>query len=89
MHSLPEKMLLEGALLESFVPMVQKICQDILISSKQKNQNLNRISVLTLSKFMCVSVKFCKDNLDLLIGLLSKPIDPVIKNNILITLGLL
>ena len=37
---------------------------------------------------MCVSPDFCKKNINLLIGFLKKDdIDPIIKNNILITLG--
>jgi condensin complex subunit 1 len=37
---------------------------------------------------MCVSPNFCKQHIGLLLGFLKKDnIDPVIKNNILITLG--
>ena len=44
--------------------------------------------MLTLSKLMCISRSFCSKHIHILIQILQKPkADPVIKNNILITLG--
>lgn len=50
---------------------------------------LNRVAVLSLCKFMCVSSKYCKDNLTIIFGLLDNKFDSVIKTNILISLGFL
>ncbi len=42
---------------------------------------------MTLCKFMCVSEVICQQHLDLVLSLLSKPIDYGIKANIIISLG--
>lgn len=49
---------------------------------------LNRVAVLSLCKFMCVSSKYCKENLNIIFGLLDSHFDSVIKTNILISLGI-
>jgi len=38
--------------------------------SSDRNITLDRVAVLTFCKFMCVSQKFCIDNLDILFDLL-------------------
>ena len=41
-----------------------------------------------MCKFMCVSDKYCKEHLSLIFRILNMPkIDPIIKNNIIISMG--
>lgn len=68
---------------------MSKICKDILNGKRSMNDNvLNRVAVLSLCKFMCVSSKYCKENLNIIFGLLDSHFDSVIKTNILISLGI-
>jgi len=65
-----------------------KIVSDLSESYQPHCSILERSAVLALSKLMCISEDFCKRHIDLLISLLgNQRIDPVIKNNVLITLG--
>ncbi|CAJ0844724.1 3270_t:CDS:2 [Entrophospora sp. SA101] len=81
-----EQELLYGSdsLLSVFGPLVVHICS---INKSYNNQMLQVVSTLTLTKFMCVSSKFCEDNLQLLFTILEKTNDPTIKCNIIIALG--
>ena len=45
------------------------------------------MSVLALSKMMCVSSEFCDENLQLLFTILEKSNNPIIRSNIIIGLG--
>lgn len=75
-------------MLSLYEPIVSKICRDILNGKRSMNDNvLNRVAVLSLCKFMCVSSRYCKDNLNIIFGLLDSHFDSVIKTNILISLG--
>lgn len=60
------------------------ICAHNLIYS---DISLRAASVLSLSKFMCVSSEFCEKHLQLLVTLLEKSQDSTIKSNIVISLG--
>eukprot|EP00828_Plagiopyla_frontata_P029313 TRINITY_DN3791_c0_g1_i15.p1 TRINITY_DN3791_c0_g1~~TRINITY_DN3791_c0_g1_i15.p1 ORF type:complete len:652 (-),score=84.98 TRINITY_DN3791_c0_g1_i15:83-2038(-) len=94
LHSIPENYLLSfhnenKNLLSLFIPILKKLAIDILNNKRQANNDLlSRVVVLTMSKFMCVSSQFCKENMEFLFKFLdSKFVDPVIKTNILISLG--
>ena len=52
-----------------------------------QNQVLRTSAALSLSKMMCVSVKFCESNLLLLLRMLETSRDPNIRSNIVIALG--
>jgi condensin complex subunit 1 len=45
------------------------------------------MAVLALCKFMCISSEFCDSHLQLLLTILEKTKDPIIKSNIIIGLG--
>ncbi|CEP22655.1 unnamed protein product [Cyberlindnera jadinii] len=81
-----EKELLYGehSLLMRFGPMVREICLNNL---KYDNKILQRSAVLCLEKLMCVSSKYCEDNLALLITIMEKSDDPVIRSNAVLGLG--
>ena len=74
----------ENAILARFGPMVQAICAD---SAAYSNTTLQRSAVLCLAKLMCVSSKFCEENLALLINIMEKSPDPVIRCNCVLGLG--
>lgn len=81
-----EKELLYGdsSILAKFGPMVQTICAN---SSEFNNETLQRCAVLCLAKLMCVSSKFCDENLPLLITIMEKSPDPIIRCNCVLGLG--
>ncbi|ONH67307.1 Condensin complex subunit 1 [Cyberlindnera fabianii] len=81
-----EKELLYGehSLLAKFGPLVREICLNNL---KYDNKILQRSAVLCLEKLMCVSSKYCEDNLALLITIMEKSDDPVIRSNAVLGLG--
>ena len=90
LHQISESQLFKKNLLGCYIPLIKKICQDIL-DGLRKNVNpiLDRAVLMTLCKFMCVSGEFCKENLDMLFKLMNSKIDPTIKNNIIISLGII
>ena len=87
-NEIPEKYLVAKNLLSKYIPIIVKIVTDLSFSLKPHCSLLERSAVLALSKLMCISEQFCIHHIELLISLLDKPhIDPVIKNNVLITIG--
>ena len=48
---------------------------------------LERSALLTLCKFMCVSEKICKENLELIMQLIKSKIEPGVKSSIIVALG--
>lgn len=74
----------EKSLLARFGPLAKEICSN---SRAYSNEILQRSATLCLSKFMCVSSKFCEENLPLLITIMEKSPDPVIRSNCVLGLG--
>lgn len=74
----------ENSLLAKFGPLVKEICSNNIAYN---NETLQRSAVLCLSKLMCVSSKFCEDSLPLLITIMEKSPDPVIRSNCVLGLG--
>ncbi|AOA64089.1 Condensin complex subunit [Komagataella phaffii CBS 7435] len=74
----------ENSLLAKFGPLVKEICANNL---EYQNTELQRSAVLCLEKFMCVSSKFCEENLPLLITIMEKSPDPIIRSNAVLGLG--
>lgn len=89
LHQISEHHLFNKNLLGCYIPLIKKICQDIFDGlRKDVNPILDRAVLMTLCKFMCVSGEFCKENLEMLFKLMNSKIDPTIKNNIIISLGI-
>ncbi|KAL6070680.1 meiotic chromosome condensation, variant 2 [Balamuthia mandrillaris] len=87
MHQLTEHHLVCDAesLFGAFAPLVVHVCLD---PKQQFSANLLKSSaVLALCKFMCISSKFCEQNLQLLFTLHQKAEDASIRANISIALG--
>lgn len=74
----------ENSILARFGPVVRTICTN---TADYKNETLQRSAVLCLAKLMCVSSKFCEDNLPLLITIMEKSPDPIIRCNCVLGLG--
>ncbi|CAG8557907.1 14373_t:CDS:10 [Ambispora leptoticha] len=81
-----EKELLFGSnsLLPIFGSMAVHICSN---NKAYKDPTLQIAATLALSKFMCVSSEFCENNLQLLLTILERTTEPIIRSNIIIALG--
>eukprot|EP01103_Thecamoeba_quadrilineata_P010866 TRINITY_DN2462_c0_g1_i1.p1 TRINITY_DN2462_c0_g1~~TRINITY_DN2462_c0_g1_i1.p1 ORF type:complete len:1011 (+),score=148.98 TRINITY_DN2462_c0_g1_i1:371-3403(+) len=79
-----EQDLISCNLLGTYSPLIIKIA-----SSPQsfKSSMLRSAAIIALTKFMCVSSKFCETNMRLLFTILKKSNDSTIRGNIMISLG--
>jgi condensin complex subunit 1 len=94
-----EMMYSPGSLLATFGPMIAHICLNpamfkvrysiglCMHSQPFQHQVLRTSAALSLSKLMCISSKFCEENLLLLLRMLETSRDPNIRSNIVIALG--
>lgn len=84
-NNLKEHELLEqGSLLKVFADMTANICAN---NTGYNDKTLQIIATLSLAKFMCVSSSFCESHLPLLLTILERNDDPIIRSNIMICLG--
>lgn len=74
----------EKSLLAKFGPIVKEVCSN---NHEYSNDTLQRSAVLCLAKLMCISSKFCEENLPLFITIMEKSEDPVIRSNCILGLG--
>ncbi|KZF21813.1 condensin complex component cnd1 [Xylona heveae TC161] len=74
----------EHSLLSNFGPLVREICSNNII---YKDRNLQANATLCMAKLMCVSSEYCEANLPLLITILERSKDPIIRSNVVIALG--
>ncbi|ETI25252.1 hypothetical protein G647_04626 [Cladophialophora carrionii CBS 160.54] len=81
-----ERELLYGpsSLLANFGPLVTEICAN---NTAYKDRNLQAQATLCLAKLMCVSGEYCEKNLPLLITILERSTDPIVRSNAVIALG--
>ncbi|OQV08061.1 hypothetical protein CLAIMM_12387 [Cladophialophora immunda] len=81
-----ERELLYGphSLLANFGPLVTEICAN---NTAYKDRNLQAQATLCLAKLMCVSSEYCEKNLPLLITILERSMDPIVRSNAVIALG--
>ncbi|KAK6528649.1 Condensin complex subunit, variant 2 [Orbilia ellipsospora] len=86
MQHIRERELLYGgkSLLSRFGPMLSEICSS---NTKYSDPSLQATATLCLAKFMCVSSEFCETNLPLLITIMEKSGDPIVRSNVVIGLG--
>ncbi|CAI2367540.1 unnamed protein product [Moneuplotes crassus] len=93
LRTLQEEKLLQRNLLSKFVKVTDKIIEHIYqkykdVTEKKTASFLERVSVLTLCKFMLVSGQYCESRIKMLFKLLMlQNLDPKIKSNILICIG--
>lgn len=74
----------ESSLLSKFCPIVEEIVSN---SSRFSDPMLQRTAALCLEKFMCISSKYCERSLSLLITVMEKSTDPIIRSNAVLGLG--
>ncbi|KAI9723781.1 MAG: hypothetical protein M1812_001081 [Candelaria pacifica] len=74
----------QNALLANFGPLVIDICSN---NTHWRNRSLQGAASLCMAKLMCVSSEFCEKNIPLLITVLEKSPDPIIRSNVVIALG--
>lgn len=74
----------DKSLLSRFGPMLSEICSSNIL---YKDPSLQASATLSLAKFMCVSAEFCEQNLPLLITIMEKSADPIVRSNVVIALG--
>ena len=86
MAHIRERELLFGpnSLLANFGPLATEICAN---NTAYKDRNLQAQATLCLAKLMCVSSEYCEKNLPLLITILERSDDPIVRSNAVIALG--
>lgn len=75
----------ENSILAKFGPMVSALGRDIL--EGKRSDLINITGMLCLAKFMCVSSRYCEDNLPILMTMLDRFDDPIIRSNAVLALG--
>ncbi|BAP71697.1 condensin complex subunit 1 [Kluyveromyces marxianus] len=73
-----------NSLLAKYGPLVEEIVTNY---DKFNDKYLQRNAVLCLTKMMCVSSRFCEKNLSLLITIMERSPDPIIRSNAVLGLG--
>lgn len=81
-----ERELLYGpqSLLANFGPLVTDICSN---NTSYNHPTLQAQAALCLAKLMCVSPEYCESNLGLLLTILERSKDAVVRSNIVVALG--
>lgn len=86
MSHIRERELLYGekSLLTNFGPLVEDICAN---NNTYPDRNLQAAATLCMAKLMCVSSEYCEKNLPLLITIMERSDDPIVRSNAVIALG--
>lgn len=81
-----ERELLYGpdSLLTNFGPLVRDICFN---NTSYNHPTLQAQAALCLAKLMCVSSEYCEKNLELLLTMMDRSRDPVVRSNLVIALA--
>ncbi|KAK1146702.1 condensin complex non-SMC subunit Cnd1 [Aspergillus melleus] len=74
----------ENSLLSNFGPLVAEICAN---SNTYSDRNLQAAATLCMAKLMCVSAEYCEKNLPLLITIMERSENPIVRSNAVIALG--
>ncbi|KAJ5110754.1 hypothetical protein N7532_001289 [Penicillium argentinense] len=74
----------ENSLLSKFGPLVAEICAN---NNAYPDRDLQASATLCLAKLMCVSAEYCEKNLPLLITIMERSNDPIVRSNAVIALG--
>ena len=74
----------ENSLLSNFGPLVAELCAN---NRSYQDRDLQAAATLCLAKLMCVSSEFCEKNLPLLITILERSEDAIVRSNVVIALG--
>ncbi|EKV16749.1 Condensin complex subunit 1 [Penicillium digitatum PHI26] len=74
----------ETSLLAKFGPLVVEILAN---NNSYPDRDLQASATLCLAKLMCVSAEYCEKNLPLLITIMERSEDPIVRSNAVIALG--
>lgn len=74
----------ENSLLAKFGPLVVEILAN---NNSYPDRDLQASATLCLAKLMCVSAEYCEKNLPLLITIMERSEDPIVRSNAVIALG--
>ena len=74
----------EQSFLSNFGPLVTEICSN---NTAYQDEDLQAAATLCMAKLMCVSSEYCERNLPLLITILERSPNAVIRSNVVIALG--
>ncbi|KAL4805256.1 armadillo-type protein [Aspergillus unguis] len=74
----------ESSLLSNFGPLVAEICAN---NQTYSDRNLQASATICMAKLMCVSAEYCEKNLPLLITIMERSEDPIVRSNAVIALG--
>jgi condensin complex subunit 1 len=74
----------ENSLLTNFGPMVTEICAN---NNAYPDRSLQAAATICMAKLMCVSGEYCEKNLPLLITIMERSGDPIVRSNAVIALG--
>ncbi|KAH3665537.1 hypothetical protein OGAPHI_003723 [Ogataea philodendri] len=74
----------ENGLLAKFVPLLK---ETIMNPKEYNDERLQRQAILCLSKLMCISPRFCEENLGLFLKVMESSQDPVVRSNAVLGLG--
>jgi condensin complex subunit 1 len=74
----------ENSLLTNFGPLVAEICAN---NNTYPDRNLQAAATICMAKLMCVSGEYCEKNLPLLITIMERSEDPIVRSNAVIALG--
>lgn len=74
----------ENSLLAKFGPLVTEILAN---NNTYPDRDLQASATLCLAKLMCVSAEYCEKNLPLLITIMERSEDPIVRSNAVIALG--
>lgn len=89
LHKIIEEEILYKNLLSNFAPMIIALVRNSLsIKIRENNIFLYKSAILTLCKFMCISKRFCEENLPLLFEILeSEEVNANLKLNVCVAFG--
>ncbi|KAL2816845.1 armadillo-type protein [Aspergillus cavernicola] len=74
----------ENSLLSNFGPLVAEICAN---NNTYSDRNLQAAATICMAKLMCVSAEYCEKHLPLLITIMERSEDPIVRSNAVIALG--
>lgn len=71
-------------ILSKFGPLVVEICKN---NTRYPDETLQRCATMALAKFMCVSGKYCEQNLNLLLLIMEKSASATTRSNLVLAMG--
>lgn len=74
----------ENSIFSKFCPIIEEIVSN---STRFNDTMLQRTATLCMEKLMCISSKYCEKSLPLLITVMEKSADPIVRSNAVLGLG--